>query len=219
VGDDDGLVQENLERTVAALALDSNRLYWLCQAHGCDVRVVRPHDTVSAVRQHHGDGLVAGIAEHACAVRVADCVPLLVGDRQSGMVAAIHAGWRGVVARVVESTLAALRAELGAPGDLVVAIGPHISTAAFEVSEDVATDLNAAAWMDHVVDRTFGPKPHVDLGRILRAQLAAAGVSGDQVDEVAGCTVSDAERFFSFRRDGPRSGRHLAAIVARGRPS
>jgi hypothetical protein len=140
---------------------------------------------------------------------------VLIGDRKSGMVAAVHAGWRGVVARVIEATVSSLRVELGEPGDLVAAIGPHISVSAFEVSDEVAAALASASSADCAVDRTLGPKPHVDLGRIVRAQLCEVGVPDDLVDDVPGCTAGDAEHFFSFRRDGPRSGRHLAAIVAR----
>jgi hypothetical protein len=66
-----------------------------------------------------------------------------------------------------------------------------------------------------VVERCYGQKPHVDLCKIVAAKLSAAGVSPDCIERVPGCTVRDEELFFSYRRDGPRSGRHLAAIVAR----
>jgi hypothetical protein len=214
VGDAEGRVQTNLERAAGALGLGAAQLVWLAQIHGRDVRVVRPSDSTEMVRDWPGDGLVTRVASLACGVRVADCVPVLIGDRKSGFVAAVHAGWRGVVARVIEATVWCLRAELGDPGDFVAAIGPHISVAAFEVSDDVAAAL-ASASRAPAVDRTLGPKPHVDLRKIVRAQLCEVGVPDDQVDDVPGCTVGDAKRFFSFRRDGPRSGRHLAAIVPR----
>jgi YfiH family protein len=219
VGDEGGRVQVNVERVAAALGVGAAELFWLTQTHGRDVRVVRPGDSTQMVRPCPGDGLVTGVAALACGVRIADCVPVLIGDRKSGMVAAVHAGWRGVVARVIEAAVSSLRAELSEPGDLVAAIGPHISVAAFEVSDDVAAALALASSADRAVDRTLGPKPHVDLGRIVRTQLGEVGIPDDQVDDVPGCTVGDAEHFFSFRRDGPRSGRHLAAIVARSRGS
>jgi len=133
----------------------------------------------------------------------------------SGAVAAVHAGWRGVVADVVGAAVAALRA--GAPGepDLVAAIGPHISAAAFEVGEDVATALGAVAPEVPAVRRSPGGRPCVDLRALVRAELVRAGVPTAAIDDVAGCTFSEPDRFFSFRRDGAHSGRHLAAIVAR----
>jgi hypothetical protein len=144
-------------------------------------------------------------------------VPVLIADRTSGAVAALHAGWRGTVAGIVPAGLAALRALSGSQPKFLAAIGPHISLAAFEVSEDVAAEL-ARACPDPavtVIERTRGPRPHVSLARILRAQLCEGGLADEEIEEVAGCTVSDPERFFSFRRDGQTSGRHLAAIVPR----
>jgi copper oxidase (laccase) domain-containing protein len=107
-----------------------------------------------------------------------------------------------------------LREIAGGETDLVAAIGPHISLQAFEVSEEVAREIAAASPDPDVVDTTFGPRPHVDLRRVIRAQLRVAGVPEANIDDVFGCTVGDPTQFFSFRRDGPKSGRHLSAIVA-----
>jgi YfiH family protein len=139
-----------------------------------------------------------------------------LGDRETGAVAAIHAGWRGVACGVVGAAVEALRELTGRRGDLLAAIGPHISVRAFEVGEDVAAQLAAASDARGVVERTAA-RPHVDLRRIVRAQLLGGGVAPSAVDDVLGCTVSEPQRFFSFRRDGEKSGRHLAAIVPQGR--
>jgi hypothetical protein len=136
-----------------------------------------------------------------------------LADRRSGAVAAAHAGWRGAVNGVVSSAVEALRAIAPDP-DLIAAIGPHISLAAFEVSDDVAETLLNASRDPEIVDRTRS-KPHVDLRRMLRAELHALGLSHANIDDVLGCTVLQPERFFSFRRDGQASGRHLSAIVPR----
>ena len=153
----------------------------------------------------------------ACCVRVADCVPILIGDQATGGAAAVHAGWRGTVARVVPAAVAELALGGGDPARMIAAIGPHISLAAFEVSEPVAAQLASASSATDVVDGSCGPRPHVDLRRIIRAQLREAGLSDGSVDDVRGCTVTEPESFFSYRRDGKRSGRHLAAIVPRSR--
>ncbi|HET9957180.1 MAG TPA: polyphenol oxidase family protein, partial [Polyangiaceae bacterium] len=152
----------------------------------------------------------------ACAVRTADCVPILIADRRSGAVAAVHAGWRGVVGSVIECALRELARSQSEAPEWVAAIGPHISRAAFEVSDEVAHQLQQASPDPGVVDRSRA-RPHVDLRRIVRAKLLALGVEASWIDDVDGCTVSDARQFFSFRRDGAQSGRHLSAIVARGR--
>ena len=147
----------------------------------------------------------------------ADCVPVLVGDRQSGAALAIHAGWRGTVAGIVPAAVEELRRSIGSAGDLVAAIGPHISAFAFEVGEEVARQLVAACPLEGVVDRSRGPRPHGDLRKIVRWQLTELGLASAAIDDVAGCTVGEPERFFSYRRDGRHSGRHLSAIVPRPR--
>jgi YfiH family protein len=152
----------------------------------------------------------------ACGVRSADCVPVLVAERASGAVVAVHSGWRGTVQDVVAAALAALRDAVGTQGELVAAIGPHIETCCFEIGDDVAADLAAASSLGERAIRRGEARPHADLRAIVRAQLEAAGVRGEAIDDVRGCTVCDAERFHSYRRDGARGGRLLSAIVSRG---
>jgi YfiH family protein len=170
------------------------------------------------VVQSVGD-ITASRASHvACGVRSADCVPVLLADRRSGFVAAVHSGWRGTVLGAAVAGLRALEglAE-GTSIDVVAAIGPHIERCCFEVGEDVAAELAAASSAgEGAVSGRGGGKARVDLRAIVRAQLEAAGVAAASIDDVPGCSVCDAERFHSFRRDRERSGRMLSAIVARG---
>jgi YfiH family protein len=216
VGDEPGNVAENLRRAAGALGVPSERIYYLSQVHGRQTLLADGLEPPERFLRREGDAVIAlpGAPELACAVRSADCVPILVADRATGAVAAIHAGWRGVVAGVVGAAVSALRENTRQRGDLIAAIGPHISLRAFEVSEDVAVELAGASDATGVVHHG-ATRPHVDLRRIVRAQLAAAGLEANAIDDVVGCTVSEPERFFSFRRDGARSGRHLSAIVPR----
>jgi YfiH family protein len=216
VGDHPDRVRENLERAARVLGVGAHRLFYLSQVHGCGVHVVDGRSEAEALLRTEGDALVSGDPSVACGVRSADCVPVLLADRDGGAVAAAHAGWRGVVAGVVESAVASLRAHAGARCDLIAAIGPHISSAAFEVSEEVAEELRAASPDPDVVGQRPGARPHVDLRRVVRAKLVALGLDPSCIDDVGGCTVGEPERFFSYRRDGARSGRHLSAIRARG---
>ena len=132
---------------------------------------------------------------------------------------AIHAGWRGVVAGVVEAGVACLRRSVGGSGELIAAIGPHISVAAFEVSEEVARELDGASPVPGGVVRpqagAASAKPHVSLRFIVTQKLLALGLIEARIDQVGGCTYLEPESYFSFRRDGKRSGRHLSAIVPR----
>jgi YfiH family protein len=162
-----------------------------------------------------GDAVGGSDATSAYGVRSADCVPVLLADRESGAVMAVHAGWRGVACRAVEAGVSCLRAHIQGPGRLLAAIGPHISAAAFEVSDEVAAELMASCPVPGALLRDGFPKPHIDLRFIVTQQLLALGLTEADVDQVNGCTVLEPERYFSFRRDGKRSGRHLSAIVPR----
>jgi YfiH family protein len=192
-------------------------LYEASQVHGAAVHVVSADDEVRQVRGLEADALVAPAGGIAIGVRVADCVPVLVVDAQSGAVAAIHAGWRGTVRGVVEAGVAALLAHgSGDPGELRATVLPHIRRCCFEVGEDVALELlgSTPGREPSVIDRTR-PKPHVDLTAIVCAKLRALGLADAAIDVVPGCTRCEPARFFSFRRDGKHSGRHLAAVVSR----
>ncbi len=183
------------------------------QVHGGDAI-----DAADAATDRGADALVAraGGGPVAVGVRVADCVPVLVADEASGDVAAIHAGWRGVVAGVVR--VGVERLGVGRPpgvARLVAAIGPCIGPCCFEVGRDVAEQIGRASRGARVVAAERGDKAYVDLRAAVRAQLVAAGVGDARIEDVPGCTKHETARFHSFRRDGGNSGRMLAAIAAR----
>lgn len=215
VGDAPERVEKNLELAAEALGVTGERIRYLSQVHGALALAVDGSERAADARLWEGDAVLSRSPGLACSVRTADCVPIVVADLASGAACAIHAGWRGVVRGVVEAGIARLRDLTGTRGDLAAVIGPHIRQAAFEVSEDVATELASVSPVSDVVDRS-GPKPHVSLARIVAGKLLALGLAESHIDDVGGCTLSEPERFFSFRRDGKIGGRHLSAIVPRG---
>jgi YfiH family protein len=180
-------------------------------------------DRIVQVKQVHGgraiEAAAAGGAEAdaiigrcqsgrmAVGVRVADCVALLLADSHSGDVAAVHAGWRGVVAEVVPEALRALAGK-----SVFAAIGPCIGACCFEVGCDVAAQI-ARATTERAVVRVLRDKAYVDLRIAVREQLLSHGVAAERVEDVPGCTKHEQTRFHSYRRDGARSGRMLAAIA------
>jgi YfiH family protein len=182
------------------------------QVHGARaVAVTR----LAQARALEADAIVARASDGklAVGVRVADCVPVLVADLSTGDVAAIHAGWRGVVTGVVAAGVrelvgAAPASPWRARDTLVAAIGPCIGPCCFEVGRDVGERIGFVVGAGEAGDKVF-----VDLRAAVRAQLAALGVT--RVDDVPGCTKHEPERFHSFRRDGAHSGRMLAAIATR----
>ncbi len=216
VGDEASAVAANLARARRYLGVDEGKLCFVSQVHGVATALVDGTASPGDLLKLEADAVLTRARGVACAVRTADCVPVLLADVEAGTVAAVHAGWRGVVAGAVEAALGRLRALSAGGGEWVAAVGPHISVSAFEVSEEVADELQASCPVP-IVSREYGDRPHVDLRRAVRAQLVSAGLADGDVDDVRGCTVLDAERFFSYRRDGARSGRHLSAIVCGSR--
>lgn len=212
-GDD---VRENLCRAARALGVPPSRLYLASQVHGRTALVLSGTEEREAVAVECADALVTSAAGVACCLRVADCVPVLIGDRRSGAVAAVHSGWRGTVANVVGAAILALRKSVDAgERDLVAAIGPHIGPCCFEVDQDVAEKLAACPAGPKAVLAVQDRRARVDLRMIVRAELEDSGISASDIDDIRGCTACDAERFFSYRRDREKSGRMLAAIVGR----
>lgn len=208
---------------VAAVALaarfDASRLLLLSQTHGRDVldvdRFLDGPPTRSGATWPDGDALFTRrFAGLTVGVRVADAVPILLADTATRTVAAVHAGWRGVVAGVIEAARVAGE-KAGVRFD-VAAIGPCIGPCCFDVGADVAARI-AHVTVPGVIVHRAGGKAWVDLRRAVRHQLGALDLKADSIDDVPGCTCCQAERFFSHRRDGDGAGRQLAFMVAPGR--
>lgn len=216
VGDSPEAVEENVRRAAAYLGVAPERLHFPSQVHGRTVLSVVPGANRRDTLVCEGDALVhrmsTGEAPLAVAIRTADCVPILLACTDTGWVGAVHAGWRGCVNRVTLEAVRVLR-QRGATR-LIAAIGPHIELGSFEVSPEVAEELLLASPDPGIVDRSHA-RPHVDLRRMVRAQLTSCGLDDGDIDDVRGCTYAEPARFFSFRRDGAASGRHLHAIVTR----
>lgn len=208
VGDVPEHVSENHRRLAEAVGYEAARLFERTQVHGAHAYEVHAGDEPARAREGQSDALFTRERGIAVGVRVADCVPVLVGDRASGRVAAIHAGWRGVTSNVVGATIEAMG---GGADTMIAAIGPSIGPCCFEVGDDVAQQIAEAAG-DGLVLRRAPQKPHVDLWRAVEMQLFRAGIR--TVDTLGQCTVCDREQWFSYRRDGAKSGRMLAVIVA-----
>lgn len=201
-GDEPTAVAENLRRVAAAGGFAPEQLRRARQVHGAAVlraTDVREGSEGDAVWVHRDDELVAG-------VMTADCVPVLLVDREATVAAAVHSGWKGTVADIVGATVRVLAGSVE-PSRLLAAIGPCIETAAFEVGEEVA-----AQFAPTFVRREGFIKPRVDLVAVVRAQLVAAGVPAGAIGRVGGCTHSEPRRYFSYRRDGAGIGQMLAFV-------
>ena len=137
-----------------------------------------------------GDALLENAPGAVVAVKTADCIPILLVDQRSRAVAAVHAGWRGTVARIAISAVAAMRGSFGSdPRDLHAAIGPGIGQCCYEVGPEVAARFGEPG------------RAHIDLAEANRRQLIEAGVTGRRIYASSLCTMCRPEEFHSFRRD------------------
>ncbi len=215
VGDAPANVAENVLRLGRAIPFSPGDLYTASQVHGRAVRAVEAGEAPADVRRARADALVARSTGLALGVRVADCGSILLADRRTGAVAAVHAGWRGAAAGIVLEAIRAMERAHGTRAeDLLAAIGPHIRRERFEVGDEVAAELAAAAPGAKVV-YPGSPRPYADVTAVVRYQLRAAGVPDASVEDLGGCTHAEPERFYSHRRDRGVTGRHLAVIVGR----
>ena len=202
VGDNPYMVARNRLLVGEVLNLPTEPL-WLRQVHGVAVCGM---DT--PVCYPEADASVAFAPNQVCVVMTADCLPVLFCDKAGTRIAAAHAGWRGLEAGVLERTVAAMQCD---PSDILAWMGPAIGATAFEVGDEVRTAFmqhDPAAAQAFQVTGQDG-KWLADIYWLARQRLNAVGVN-----EISGgeyCTYSDAERFFSYRRDG-QTGR-MAALI------
>jgi YfiH family protein len=206
-GDDAAAVAENRRRFEAVLGVPT---VYLSQVHG--TRVVR----LPAEGPLEADAAITTRPGIACSVMVADCLPVLFAAPEGRGVGAAHAGWRGLSAGVLEATARALADAAGCRTDHLVAwLGPCIGPGRFEVGADVLEAFGpaAAARFTPRARPDGSPRWLADLPGLARDRLAALGI--DRVSGGNWCTVEDASRFFSFRRDGV-TGRMAAAVWLRG---
>lgn len=195
-------VQENRRRVCFALGFSEASLAIAGQVHGAEVL----HVTKPGLYPGY-DGLVTATPEILLAISAADCAAVLLADPVHRVLGACHSGWRGTVANITAHTLEAMEA-LGAQATHVHAfISPCISTAHFEVGEEVAVQFD-----ETFVQRVPGRKPHIDLKAVLVAQLRTRGVPSGQIHVSRHCTYAETDLFFSYRAEQSITGRMMGVL-------
>jgi YfiH family protein len=219
-GDDPACVAEN-RRRLSTLMPEKVKLWVLPhQTHSVNVRVIGTQEVKNAADEifpvtspDDVDAVVTDQRGVCLCISTADCIPVLLYDRRTGATAAIHAGWRGTVGRIVERTIDVMAQEYGTQGsDLTACIGPGISRDAFEVGDEVYEAFRQADFpMERIAERRA--KWHLDLWEANRLQLLARGVPAAAIEQAGICTYQHCEEYFSARRAGIHSGRILTGIL------
>ena len=202
------MIPINRSRFLAAAGVPGWPILKLKQIHSNIVQDMT--DTWSSNELLTGDAAVTAVRGAVIGIQTADCVPILIADRESRIVAAVHAGWRGTAARIVQRTIELIRDQYSIPpAELIAAIGPHNAVCCYEVGEDV---IEAIQDPEAFVRREDWQKPHFDQASANRKQLLEAGVPENQITTSTLCTQCRADLFFSYRREGRHAGRMLSII-------
>lgn len=235
-------VQRNRQLFLEAIgASDVDRRAWallqMKQIHSAIVhRVDGPLQ-----RSLPGDGMITSTPGLLLAIKTADCVPVLMADVRRRAVAAVHAGWRGTAARIVEKGVGEMRRHFGTlPCDLRAAIGPCVRRCCYVVGPELRERFESQfSYADDLFEEVFdsnaihlrypllflnqrapghgdhGPEIHLDLVKANQRQLEDAGVREEQISILEGCTACDTRRFFSHRAEFGKTGRMMAVIGIR----
>lgn len=213
-------VAENRQRLGQALGMDMNRLVACRQCHGNRIHTVRSEDAGAGAWDQETaipdtDGLLTGETGIPLLIQVADCLPILLVDPVQRVIGAVHAGWRGTQARILERAIQRMQTEFNSqPGHIHITIGPGIGFEQFEVGAEVAEAFASQIDLrDPHLARTKGPKFLLNLNEINRRQALQAGVPAVAIFNLQRCTFSEPDWFFSFRRDRGNTGR-LGGLIS-----
>jgi polyphenol oxidase len=228
------MVIKNRKAFQSALGAAESRLILLSQFHSSVVRFVQTPPNGPC----RGDASFTNTPGLLLGVQTADCVPILLVDPKKRAVAAIHAGWRGTLARIAEKTLGQMRMHFGSsPEDILAALGPAIGGCCYEVGTELVTEFasqfavaeewfnelrtgdepNPLQWLNMMPPGHQPPPKNVrlDLRKANRSQLVSAGLAGKNIFVSDLCTACHTNLFFSYRRESGASGRLLAAVGIR----
>lgn len=208
---DKALIRSNRAMVAEVMGIDESLFFMPSQIH--KTRIVNVKHTTSKDDLAETDALITNERGLCIAVMSADCVPVLLFDKKNHAAAAVHSGWRGTVARIVEKTLLEMQSIFGTKGeDIVAGIGPSVSQDSYEVGDEVITEVrknfsNTNDLLVHLENK----KARLDLWTANKIQLLAFGVPESSIETSNLCTVKNNEYFFSARKGD--TGRFAAGII------
>lgn len=195
-------VKQNRRILFDEYGIDIDKTVFCNQVHGTTIQEVSEPGLIPET-----DGVITSVDGLGLCILVADCAAVLIQDEEIGFIAALHAGWRGAVGGIVPQCLALFKQKGSSLTQVKAFISPCISTAKFEVGDEVA-----AQFPEKFVFRNGYEKPHVDLKGFILEQFIEWGVPNEQIEVNQGCTFSDYSQFYSYRREGKQSGRLMGFI-------
>jgi YfiH family protein len=204
-------IQQNRDLLATAMGVKNSHLFFPSQVHKTKIVHVTRETTKEEVSET--DGLISNEKGICIAVMSADCTPVLLYDKKNNAVGAVHSGWRGTVAKILEKTLQQMRTTFGTKGeDLYAAIGPSVCQESYEVGEEVVQSVHDAFGKESgLLIAQNNNKAKLDLWKANKVQLLEFGVLPSQIEISHLCTVINNNHFFSARKGD--TGRFAAGIM------
>ncbi|MGD8426197.1 MAG: peptidoglycan editing factor PgeF [Balneolaceae bacterium] len=196
------IVARNRLALMDSLGLDQEWVAYADQVHSNRIRLVTQGGTYPST-----DGLITEVPGLTLGIQVADCAAVLLWDSEKKIIAALHAGWRGAAGDIVPRGIEMMTAQGADAKKIKAFVSPCLSLKDFEVGNEVAN-----LFPGEYVDYERFAKPHVDLKRYLRHQMEYSGLSEANIEVREECTVAQGHDFYSYRREGKKSGRMMALI-------
>ena len=211
-GDSPYMYSSNRISLSEILGIESDKLVFPRQTHSCTIKnVVEVPKTEFA----ETDALITSEKGICICIQTADCVPVILYDPQKHVAAAIHAGWRGTVGKIVQHAVNKLVAEFGTlPKNIIAAIGPSICSEIYEIGGEVADEVSRSLpFAEKVLKMGSKEKFHFNLWEANRMLLINSGLHAGNIEILAKCSFLEKSLYFSARRDGSETGRMVSGIM------
>lgn len=218
-GDNPAHVAENRKQLAAELGINADHIIMPHQVHGVEVRQVADEfltmpENIRKMVLEGVDAVMTNQTGVCVGVSTADCIPVLLYDEEHHAVAAIHAGWRGTLARIVHKTIQEMKFSYNTdPKKLKAVIGPGISLDNFEVGDEVYEEFEQAAFPMKEIAEKMPMKWHINLPLCNKQILMHCGVAEENIQDCGICTFAHSDEYFSARKLGTESGRIYTAIM------
>ncbi|WP_163715855.1 peptidoglycan editing factor PgeF [Mangrovibacterium lignilyticum] len=213
-GDSPTIFADYRSELAESLGLQEKQFVFPRQTHSNNVAVVREATTEADIPDT--DALITDVPGLCICVQTADCVPVLLYDPKQRVVAAIHAGWRGTVGKIVAKTVEMMQDQFQSKAEnLLAGIGPSISAPNYEVSEDVIQQVKNEFSNHEALLTASGNngKAYLDLWHANKSLLLEMGVPSQQIEVMGFCSFGEKDEFYSARREGAETGRMVCGII------
>ncbi len=215
-GDDPEKVDICRDKFCDVAGIKPENLWFPRQVHGSDILIIdEPELQREEVKNMTFDVVMTDKPGQCIGVSTADCVPILLFDPRKKVIAAVHAGWRGTVARIASKSISAMRDMFDSnPEDIIAGLGPAISIKSFEVGDEVVDAFRKSGFAEELYSKNEETgKYHIDLWKANADDLVNAGLNPGNIEISGVCTIENSDKLFSARKLGVKSGRTATCIM------